>query len=109
GGILLAGNSDTLKLQNSVVTGIKANGNGGGVASTTGSNGKLTIQNCTISFNYGYSDDGGGVYAEDGTTTIIGSTIKNNHSDDSGGGVNVDAGTLLIQNTTISGNVSGEE
>ena len=115
GGILVAGSKDSLTLASSFVggptvgSGIHTDGSGGGVASLTGSSGSLTIQGSTISGNTTDDDNGGGVYVENGTTTITNSTIENNSDTFAGGGLFVVAGTLKVSGSTITGNTVGGE
>jgi hypothetical protein len=64
--------------------------------------GKLTINNCTISGN-----DSSGINNTDNAILIINnSTISGNTSSSNGGGINNASGSLTINNSTISGNIS---
>jgi uncharacterized repeat protein (TIGR01451 family) len=53
-----------------------------------------------------YDSGGGGVYIDNGTTTIIDSTIRNNTqlSGQGGGGILVENGILTMSGTTVNGN-----
>jgi len=80
---------------------------GGGICN--GGNGKLTINNSTISGNQSggsieyLSDSGGGIY-NGGKLTINNSTISGNHAGEGGGIFN--GGTATINNSIIRGNTA---
>ncbi len=67
----------------------------------------MTIANSLITGNNG--GDGGGLYNNDGTTTITDSTITDNTARSQGGGLYNDTGTLTVINSTVSGNRAGQE
>jgi hypothetical protein len=102
------GNSGTLSIKNSTISGNTANGAGGGIDNNYGT---LTIENSTISGNT--SNSGGGVNNCGGRLNIENSTISGNTSNFIGGGVSnipcsyyssVDSAIITITNSTISGN-----
>ena len=66
-----------------------------------------TIADATISGNTttGTGADGGGLYLNQGTALITGTTISNNTANDKGGGLLLNT-TAQIANTTISGNAT---
>jgi len=71
--------------------------------------GTLTISQCAIAGNLN-NNDGAGVYNDGGAMTIQGSTISSNHADAVAGGLGAGVfnnGTLTIINSTISGNYAG--
>lgn len=107
GAIIVA--EDNLTLDNMVITGNQANGDGGGIWADGFTNG-LTITNSTISGNIA-DDDGGGIYVEDmGLAVLIqNSRIVNNQAQASGGGIYFydPDNDITIESTTISGNTSG--
>ncbi len=73
-------------------------------------NSSPTIENCTISGNRGYIDQGytygGGIYCKESSPTIVGCTILENTAKSSGG-VHCDSSSSpTITNCTIMGNVA---
>lgn len=99
---------ENLTIEDAVITGNHANGDGGGLWSD-GFSHTLTIRNSTLSGNTS-GGDGGAIYVEDtgNTLTIEGSRITGNTAGDQGGGIylydpdhNID-----ILSTTISGNTA---
>jgi hypothetical protein len=101
------GNSGTLAIDNSTISGngaVKTGlSRGGGIANI----GTLSISNSTISGNTA-SAWGGGIY-NGGTLTINKSTISGNTAKITGGGIR-NNGTLTISNSTLSGNsVPGDD
>lgn len=85
-------NSGNLVVSDSVIKNSQ-----GGIYNYTG---VLTINNLTISDNYG-----SGIYSDEGNVTINNSAIYNNHAA-SGGGI-FNNGEMTITNTTISNNDAG--
>ena len=112
----------TVTLNNSVVTGNRANDDGGGILSlgTALGTASLTVNNPTISTNIavgGNLGDGGGGIDADGNrdeggqgsiVTINDSTITGNSSTNGiGGGIRVrDGAELILNNSTVSGNTA---
>ena len=80
------------------------------------STGKLTLINSTISGNTAViypispstSDaNGGGIFNDGGTLTLISSTVSRNRAYSSGGGIfNAGGGTLILISSTVSGNLA---
>ena len=69
----------------------------------------LTITNGNaIAASRGADPDGGGIYNDQATLTIINSTVSGN-SGLKGGGIFNGAGTVTVNNCTISGNIAGGE
>ncbi len=100
GGCILS--NEGLILNDSVVTGCKSPGRGGGIHSRFGS---LEIKNATISQNRG-GNEGGGVYIRQATASIYNSTISDNE-DLNGAGIFINRGSNVeIINTTVSNNSS---
>jgi hypothetical protein len=98
-------NTGTLQVVGSAITGNTASangpGNGGGIDNEN--NGTLTIINSTIANNATPNGEGSGMAVGSGTATITNSTISGN----SGGlynGFNNVAGTVKLANTIVSGN-----
>lgn len=90
-----------------ITTQITIEGNGARVRAQGGvrliavaNSGELTIQNVTLS---GGSSSNGGAVLNNGTATILNTTITRNSASSHGGGV-LNQGTLLIQDSAISGN-----
>ncbi|CAN5121079.1 hypothetical protein BH11PLA2_BH11PLA2_17010 [soil metagenome] len=117
GGLLIA--DEVVTLNNSVVTGNTVTndlvnyyyGAGGGIA-VNGTNGKLTLNNTTVSSNS--SQDSGGAIYVGGTATVVlnNSTVNNNiASGGDGGAIFVASGTptLRVTQSTISGNSSSAD
>ena len=66
--------------------------------------GSLTVSNATLLHNTAASgEDGGGIYNDAGSLTVIDVTLSGN-SADSGGGIYNESGSVTISNTTLSGN-----
>jgi CSLREA domain-containing protein len=95
-----------------VISGLRiANGvstdDGGGIYND---NGALTVDNCIISGNSA-SDRGGGIHSRgvfnEQPVTISNSTISGNSAVDKGGGIAITFGPVTITNSTISGNSAG--
>jgi predicted outer membrane repeat protein len=63
----------------------------------------LTIENSTISNNY--AKYGGGICSE-GSTTLRGVMVKNNHANGDGGGIDIEAPTATIEDSFIRGNTA---
>ena len=105
-------NGGTLLLQNSTVSGNKADGYGGGIASY----GALRVENSTLSGNSAY-DSGGGLYTSGVSATLVllnstlsGNWITGNNSLGRGGGLNVGSGAQLqYWNTIIAHSSSGSD
>jgi len=72
--------------------------NGGGILNDDGT---LTVINSTLSGN---SAGGGGIYNSNGTLTVTDSTLSGNSANVLGGGIANDFGTLTVTNSTLSGN-----
>ncbi|MFL5736793.1 MAG: hypothetical protein ACJ76P_05590 [Actinomycetota bacterium] len=73
-------------------------------------NGTMNIQNSTVGKNArsNEADDGGGLFAESGTTTILGAKIHHNVAAHDGGGIFVDqAATVNIQDSAVTFNNAG--
>jgi CSLREA domain-containing protein len=65
----------------------------------------VILSDCIITSNTAYET--GAIYnSDDGTMTIINSTIYGNRGGGNGGGISNDGGTITITNSTISGNVT---
>ncbi len=99
---------EDLTLENVIITGNAASGDGGGLWAD-GFNMNLTIRNTTISGNTAGSD-GGGIYVEDtgGPLLIENSVISGNEATGGGGGIYFydPDNDVTIRNTTISGNTA---
>lgn len=108
----------TVAIDHTTISGNGSQGNGG-VLNLPDS--YLTLVSSTVVDNTGgFSDGGGGIY-NNGTATIINSTISNNVSKKGGGGIYnvpraemgngtvVDAGVLTITGSTITENYALEE
>nr|MDJ0519800.1 DUF4347 domain-containing protein [Trichodesmium sp. MO_231.B1] len=77
--------------------------NGGGIYADSGTT--VTINNSTISGNYATSN-GGGIYTTNNTTvTLNNSTISGNSATSNGGGI-YSEGSITLDNSTISGNTA---
>lgn len=77
--------------------------NGGGIYNS----GRLIVKGCILSGNtlnngYGY---GGGIYNNEGSLTVIDSTISGNTATGLGGGIYNHSGHLKVTNSDITGNI----
>ncbi|MHC4560907.1 MAG: choice-of-anchor Q domain-containing protein, partial [Planctomycetota bacterium] len=102
GGILISSGEDTT-LRNCFVAGNRAEGNGGGVHVTDA---ELKIINCVFAHNNmlsGYNRRGGGLYCNNATVEIRGSTFQENCSE-TGGAIYAVSSTLELQNVIVYGN-----
>ena len=87
------------------------NANGGaillGVAQTQGSpipSGRLTLTDCIVA-NSSTPRDGGGIFNNAGTLTLIRTTVSGNTAGDNGGGMaNGDGGVVQLSESTLTGN-----
>ena len=101
----IAGNSCTLTLSDSVVTGNEAT-SGGGLHLT---NCSFNISGSTISNNNAVTHFGGGLYLNSGGGgTVSASTINANSTGIDGGGLWVSNINLALTNVTVDGNTSGQ-
>jgi CSLREA domain-containing protein len=91
---------------NSTFSGNSVSGGGGGAIYNAGAN--IRLANDTVTGNSAVFE-GGGVYAEDGTTAITGGSISNNTlnvpTGNTGDGGGIYASETTISGTTVSGNV----
>jgi hypothetical protein len=103
GGIFMTGgNSDTLKINNSIISGNRRPGGTGGIE--VGIDGGLEITNSTISDNTGAN---GGIFWFDGTVKLTNVTISGNRGTSIGGILINNAVTTILNSTiTDNGNVS---
>ena len=93
------------QIEGFVITGGKAQSDGGGVYNGSGS---PTIQNNTFTGNSA-NDDGGGIYNASGSPTIQNNIFTSNLADryDGGGGIYSASGSPTIQNNTFTSNSAG--
>ncbi len=94
-----------LSLKDAVITGNRANGNGGGIGSHL--NSTLIISNSTVDRNSTATIAGGGIYVQNSSAVISGSTINENSAAGDGGGLFNSQGPMTVVNSTISRNTSG--
>lgn len=66
--------------------------------------GALTARNCTISENR--AGNGGAIYLQSGSCTLIHCTVSGNTANFSGGGIYRTGGVLTLENSVIAGNRS---
>jgi predicted outer membrane repeat protein len=106
GGVSLRGNVRLL-LRNTVISGNRAKGNGGGIHVSSSTpflqRPVVWLERCTIGANSA-TGDGGGVYVRAGSLLVDNTVINGNSAAGDGGGVYVWAGSVLVGNTVISGN-----
>jgi len=93
-------NTGTLFLEASAISGNRAGWAGGGIFNSSG--GTLTVDSSSISANSAANDGGGGLYNE-GTLTLLNSTISDNTANHDGGGI-ANNGMLTIDAGVMSGN-----
>lgn len=115
-GIYIARKGGALSLENCIVENnglnLRFNYQSSGAGIAFNSNKNLLLRNSTVRGNIGLN--GAGIYVTDGTTTIVNSTISNNHVKKSksgffpgeGGGISITNPTtsVTLVNSTISGN-----
>jgi len=100
---LEVGSGATLTLNNLTITnGGNSSGNGGGIYNNGGT---LTVLNSTLSSNS--AGNGGGI-ANEGSLTVTNSTFFGNSASTNGGGIfNDSSATSTVTNSTFSGNGTG--
>jgi predicted outer membrane repeat protein len=108
GGAIRCYNAD-LTIADSVIAGNTVSGSparGGGISIIGGN---LTLLSSTLSGNT-TTEDGGGIFSQNGSVNISNSTIDNNHAGsgfDSGGGIWSTGAGLSIENSTFYRNSAG--
>jgi CSLREA domain-containing protein len=103
GGGIYHGNTGTLTLNNSSVSGNSATGGSGGGISH-GSGGTFKLNNSIVSGNTAAA--GGGISSANATVLLTNSTVSGNTSSNGGGGISSGGGSLAVTGSTISGNTS---
>jgi hypothetical protein len=106
GAVFLYETDGTVTIRDSVISNNVADRDGGALSANGDDALVLTLSNVEISGNTADRDNGGGMDFDDGTLTIVESTISGNTADDDGGGIKFEDGTLTISDTTISGNTA---
>jgi hypothetical protein len=99
-------NLGTLTVTNSVFLDNTALGDGGGIQEGGPS---TAITNSTIQGNSSSGGMGGGLITENGTLTILNSTILDNRAAGVGGGIVANGATTNITNSVIQGNSSNTD
>jgi predicted outer membrane repeat protein len=100
GGIYIESNV-TLNATSSTIAGNQATFEGAGIVS----DGTLNLTNSSVTANAASNNSfGGGIYAVDGTTTLIGTTVSGNSAAYEGGGIFFLAQDVSITGSTISSN-----
>ncbi|HVM63180.1 MAG TPA: choice-of-anchor Q domain-containing protein [Verrucomicrobiae bacterium] len=97
-------NGGAMMITNSTLTANSVGGNLYVLGGGIGNDGTLTIVDSTINGNYA-DGDGGGIH-NGGTLTILHSTIGSNSAFYNGGGIDNDHATLTVSNCTINGNAA---
>ncbi len=93
-------NAGSLTVQNSTISANFGEGtNGGGINNS----GNLWLQNTTLSGNT--ADNAGGALYNGGTGTVMSCTFTGNTGGDGGGGAIYNSGTLTVLYSTLSGNM----
>jgi predicted outer membrane repeat protein len=89
-------------------TGQSVTVNGGGIVQVFHLNagGQLNLLNLTITNGHLASNDGGGIYNDQGALAIINCTFSGNYTEGYGGGVYNNHGTVVITNSTFAGNTA---
>jgi CSLREA domain-containing protein len=109
GGIAVQPGGLSLVVKNSTVSGNSA-GQGGGIFVYIQGGGGAQITNSTISGNHALL--GGGIYTIDTGDlwlNVVNSTISGNSSSDDGGGLFASGGTTSLFNVTIAGNTANSD
>jgi len=95
------GNATSTQTGVSTIARNTATSDGGGIYNNAGT---LTLVNTTVSYNTAGSD-GGGLYDNAGTSVLAYTTIASNTASTGGGGIHRGvAGTVLVQNTIVAYN-----
>ncbi|MBL8204113.1 MAG: hypothetical protein JNM09_07780 [Blastocatellia bacterium] len=112
-------NAGTLTIDNTTISNNTVRGEGGGIATTTGTAVTVTITDSTISGNTasvtgGGNGNGGGISTtgNQGTINITNSTISGNRADANGGGAafaSVSGGAVTLTNVTITNNTADND
>ncbi|MDR0769804.1 MAG: hypothetical protein LBE75_01195 [Burkholderiales bacterium] len=103
GGIFINnGAGDSLTLIRSAVFGNNSSYEGGGILNGS----TLTLTDSTVSGNT--ADDYGGGISNYGTASLTNSTLSSNTAQYDGGGIYNDNGSLTLINTTMAGNTGGD-
>lgn len=114
-------NAGTLTINNTTISNNSVRGEGGGIATTTGSAGVVNITNSTISGNTasvtgGGLGNGGGISTtgNQGTINITNSTISGNVADNNGGGAYFTTpvegtGNANFKNVTVTNNTANND
>ena len=97
-------NGGTLTLTEMVLTGNRADSNGGAILNLGGT---LTINRCTIKGNTA-AQSGGAIENRSGSVQITNSTISGNSASGGAGGAILNNGTLGISSCTITGNSAAQ-
>ena len=110
GGVYITGDGCNVKLLSGYIGGSgqanTAKNYGGGVYV---SNGNVTINDATVSYNAAQTDHGGGIYVTGSSTvTVSGSStrIYQNTTGKSGGGIYMDNGTMTVSGGSIYSNTA---
>ncbi len=102
-------NSENLILTDAILSGNSASNDGGGIYNE---NGTANVTSSTIAGNSA-GDDGGGINNSNGTVTVTSSTISGNSASDDGGGIFSSSlfgsGTVTVTSSTISGNSASDD
>ncbi|GAB4178544.1 MAG: hypothetical protein Fur0032_19040 [Terrimicrobiaceae bacterium] len=107
---------ESLTVENSAVMGNLAAGNGGGIAFSSSTAGKLVVKNSTIHSNTSTAAAGGGIYAftAAGSIELRGSMVVSNESSSDGGGLMGIVGSvggkkssILVESTQFTENIAG--
>lgn len=69
--------------------------------------GAVTIADVTLQYGNSVGNWGGGIYNDEGSVTVVNSTLSGNSADGSGGGI-YNSGIMSLTNTLLSGNSTGE-
>ncbi|MGH2955087.1 MAG: CSLREA domain-containing protein, partial [Solirubrobacterales bacterium] len=107
----ISANNDSLTVTGSEFLGNDAGRSGGALFAST----DVTITGSTLTGNDTFYGDGGAIYLDEGSLSVISSRISENQAEESGGGVYVDdtspadATGVLLRDSVIDRNVAGDD
>ncbi len=112
GGLHVTGNSGTIIIEDSTISGNEAAREGGGLWNQSGTT--MTVTQTTLDGNSSFGtaeDDGGGaIFNNGGILEVMSSTLSNNAAagaTSAGGGIhNADGGDVILMVSTVTGNTS---
>jgi predicted outer membrane repeat protein len=94
-----------LVLANLTIRNGSTDGDGGGIASSTGT---VELNNCVLAQNYA-ANSGGGIYSDGGSVYLNRTLVSENNTGGAGGGILLKFGGLTLIEAQVSGNVASTD